>query len=166
MYLKELIQKKQANPDYKPPYIPGQSKNRVARKTKHWDYRDVPSIYIPAHVKLYHDQSLFYEKAVTEMSRREMAALERKVEDNFASQDLTAEEQEKLEEEETMTEEEQALAFEEMQSLQPTRVMWIKKYLEQYKNNPTKREMVLEAIQESEDVTKMVLGDKFVPILD
>jgi len=60
MHLKALIKQKQRDPSFTPLYIPGQSRQRVARKTRHWDYRDVPSIYIPQHVKLYEDQSLFY----------------------------------------------------------------------------------------------------------
>lgn len=71
-YLRKLIKEKQNNPDFDVPYIPGQSRQGVARKTRSWEYRDVPEIYVPLHVKLNEDQSKYYMKDPSEMSRREL----------------------------------------------------------------------------------------------
>ena len=57
-YLKSLIQEKQRDPtSFKMPYIPGTSEVKKSKKTKKWEYKRIPSMYVPAHVKSSMDMS-------------------------------------------------------------------------------------------------------------
>jgi len=58
------------------PYIPGTAKLTRSRKTKVWEYKQIPAIYMPAHVKLGEDHSKYFLKSPSEMSRFEIAQLE------------------------------------------------------------------------------------------
>jgi hypothetical protein len=76
LYLRELIQKKKANPEFAVPYIKGQAKLPRSRKTSVWEYKQIPSIYMPAHAKVSEDHSKYFFKTPQEMSRHEIANLE------------------------------------------------------------------------------------------
>lgn len=73
LYLREIIKKKQKDPSYKVEYIPGTAKLPRSRKTKFWEFKRIPTIYIPAHVKANEDQSKYYLKTPQEMSRYEIS---------------------------------------------------------------------------------------------
>ncbi len=62
LYLRDLIQKKKANPNFVVPYIKGQAKLPRTRKTSIWEYKQVPAMYMPAHVKISEDHSKYYLK--------------------------------------------------------------------------------------------------------
>ena len=49
------------------------------RMTKKWEYKRVPSIYIPIKSRVTEDQSKYFLKSPAEMSRHEIAELERTV---------------------------------------------------------------------------------------
>jgi len=46
---------------------------------RNWEYHSVPSIYMPTNVKLLEDPTLLYIKPPQEMSRVEIAELEREL---------------------------------------------------------------------------------------
>ena len=76
LYLRNLIQKKQKDPEFDVGYIPGTSRANKTRKTSIWEYKQVPAIYMPAHVRISEDHSKYYYKTPQEMSRHEIADLE------------------------------------------------------------------------------------------
>ena len=76
LYVRGLIQQKQKNPALELGYIPGQAKLPRTRHTSVWEYKQVPAIFMPAHVKATEDQSLYYIKTPQEMSRHEIGELE------------------------------------------------------------------------------------------
>lgn len=76
LYLRSLIKQKKANPDFAVPYIKGQASLPRSRKTSIWEYKQVPAIYMPVHVKATEDHSKYFLKTPQEMSRFEIAGLE------------------------------------------------------------------------------------------
>ena len=63
LYLRELIKAKQADANFKVPYVPGTATVRRKRTHKKWHLHRVSPVYIPAHVKATRDLSEFYEKS-------------------------------------------------------------------------------------------------------
>lgn len=76
LYLREMIKKKKADPNFAVPYIPGTARLPRTRKTSVWEYKQVPAIYMPTHVKVGEDHSKYFAKSPSEMSRFEIADLE------------------------------------------------------------------------------------------
>jgi ribosomal protein L28 len=76
MYLRDLIKQKKTDPNFQVPYIKGTAKIGRSRKTSVWEYKQVPAIYMPAHVKATEDQAKYFLKTPQEMSRFEIAGLE------------------------------------------------------------------------------------------
>lgn len=76
LYIRDLIIKKQANPSFEVPYIPGTARLPKTKKTSIWEYKQVPAIYMPLHVRVTEDQTKYYLKTPQEMSRFEIAELE------------------------------------------------------------------------------------------
>lgn len=79
LYLRGLIKRKQSDPEFEVPYIPGQASMPRTRVTKHWEYKSVPAIYMPKNVRIAEDHSKYYIKTPQEMSRYEIAELEREL---------------------------------------------------------------------------------------
>ena len=76
LFLKELIKSKKQSPEtFKMPYVPGTAITSRTKKTKVWEYKHIPAMYTPAHVKATTDLSAFYEKPPQEMSRYELQEL-------------------------------------------------------------------------------------------
>ena len=78
LYLKDLIRKKTKDSSFEVPYIPGQADLKRTSKTQNWQYRNMPAVYMPTHVRM-RDHSEFYIKTPQEMSRYEIAELEREL---------------------------------------------------------------------------------------
>lgn len=76
LYIRDLIRQKKSNPEFVVPYIKGQANVPRTRKTTIWEYKQVPAIYMPAHVKVSEDHSKYFMKTPAEMSRFEIAGLE------------------------------------------------------------------------------------------
>lgn len=76
LHLRSLIREKKKNPEYKVPYIQGTATMQKTRKTSVWEYKQVPAIYMPAHVKVGEDHAKFYLKSPGDMSRHEISQLE------------------------------------------------------------------------------------------
>jgi len=77
LLLRDMVLTKKKNPDYVPEYLPGQANVKRTRKTKVWDYKNVPAMYMTVQQKLEEDQSKYYIKTPQEMSRYEIAELEK-----------------------------------------------------------------------------------------
>lgn len=77
LLLRDMVLAKKKNPDYVPAYLPGQANVKRTRKTKLWDYKNVPAMYMTATQKLAEDQSKYYIKTPQEMSRYEITELEK-----------------------------------------------------------------------------------------
>lgn len=75
LYLRELVIKKQKDPSFTVPYVPGQATMPKTKTKRSWEYRHIPAIYMPMHVKLM-DHSAYYVKTPQEMSRHEILELE------------------------------------------------------------------------------------------
>lgn len=73
LHLRELIKRKQADPSFEVPYIKGSAKLPRSRKTKVWEYKQIPAIVMPAHIKVSEDHSKYFLKTPAEMSRFEIA---------------------------------------------------------------------------------------------
>ena len=57
LYIRQLMRYKQKDPQFKMPVIPGQANLPKTRKTKYWEYRNIPSVYMPARANLYEDKT-------------------------------------------------------------------------------------------------------------
>jgi ribosomal protein L28 len=62
IHLRNLIIRKKKDPLFKIPYIPGSATASRTRKTKGWEYRAMPSVYMPANVRIAEDHSKYYIK--------------------------------------------------------------------------------------------------------
>lgn len=58
-------------------YIPGTATQKRSRQSMPWEYKQIPTMYTPAHVRATTDMSLMYEKPPSEMSRYELQDLEK-----------------------------------------------------------------------------------------
>ena len=131
-------------------YIPGTARLPRSRTTSTWEYRRIPAIYIPAHVKATEDQSKYYMKTPQEMSRYEIAELERE----FKELD---EPEEFVDEKEMLESEEFRDLQEQMKQIQPIRHAMIKRFFMKYKWQRKKREEILAMAEDAEEFTKEVL---------
>ncbi|CDW76047.1 ribosomal protein l28 containing protein [Stylonychia lemnae] len=159
LYLRELVIKKQKNPDFEVPYIPGTAKLPKTKKTSAWEYRQIPAIYMPVKARLSDDMSKYYAKTPQEMSRYEISQLEQMLKELDEPEKFFPDEY-------VFASQEYADLKEEMMKLQPIRHGVFKRYLEQYKYQKKKRETLLRAMEESEEVVKDVLRDDYVHFLD
>mmetsp|Transcript_17586 Transcript_17586/g.23756 ORF Transcript_17586/g.23756 Transcript_17586/m.23756 type:complete len:129 (-) Transcript_17586:2355-2741(-) len=117
------------------PVIPGHANLPKTRSTKYWEYRNVPSVYLPASANLQEDRTQYYIKTPQEMSRYEIAELEQELRE-------LNEAKEEEEEEETITEAERKEMMkdpayrrfiEKMKMLQKMRHGVIKRYFDKFK---------------------------------
>ena len=69
LYIRDLLKKKLKDPLFNPGYIPGTSSQGRSRKTKIWDYKQIPAIYMPIHTRVTEDQSKYYVRTPQELSR-------------------------------------------------------------------------------------------------
>ena len=62
LYIRSLIIRKQREPGFRVPYIPGTATASRNRITKMWEYRAMPTVYMPANVRIAEDHSKYYIK--------------------------------------------------------------------------------------------------------
>lgn len=72
LHLRDLIKQKKRDPSFVVPYIKGQATLPRSRKTTVWEYKQIPAIFMPAHVKVSEDHSKYFLKTPSEMSRFEI----------------------------------------------------------------------------------------------
>lgn len=148
LYLRNLMRQKQKNPQFTMPIIPGQATQPRTRKTKHWEYRNIPSIYLPSSVNLQEDQSKYYLKTPQEMSRYEIAELEREIRDMNEGEEEPVQDEASLEE--MRKDPDFKLFLSEMKKLTKLRHAVIKRYFEKNKFKRASRNEIIEAAEESE----------------
>lgn len=135
------------------------------RKTKYWQHRGVPTIYMPANSRAVVDQSEFYIKTPQEMSRYEIAELERELRmlDEPDEPDEAGADDGPVNPEQLAKQSEEFAAYhQQLKQLIPIRNATIKRYFDKYKLQKKKREEIFAAVEASEDFIKGVLGDEYV----
>ena len=75
-------------------YIRGTATPQKTRKTKVWQYRQIPAVYTPAHTRQTTDMTEFYEKTPNEMSRYELQDLEKFMKENYLGEEVEHSEEE------------------------------------------------------------------------
>ena len=165
LYLRSLMKQKLRNPQMSIPVIAGTHTQPRTRKTKYWEYRNIPSIYKPAGVNLTEDTSKLYLKTPQEMSRHEIAELERELkemterglEDNFPDE---------LAEIEFQKDPNRKLIQSKLKQLMKLRHGVIRRYFDKYKYKKNHRNEIIEAAEETETVLKELLKGDYVHFLD
>jgi hypothetical protein len=80
VFLRDLIKEKQKERaqglESEVAYIPGTARQARSRKTKLFEYKRIPTMYVPSHVRATLDTTEFYIKPPHEMSRYELQELE------------------------------------------------------------------------------------------
>jgi large subunit ribosomal protein L28 len=158
MYLRSLLKRKKVDPNFAVPYIKGTAKLPRSRKTSVWEYKQIPAMYMPANVRVSEDHSKYFFKTPQEMSRFEIADLERMLREIDEPDEFVPDE------ELWATPEFQDLR-QQMIQIQPIRHGIIKKYFEKFKWQKKKRDLLLEILKESEEQVSEVLSPtgEFVP---
>ena len=80
-HMRELMRQKLKDPEMKVPYIQGSRPVNNHKKTKYWQHRQTPAIYMPYNLHLKEDVSEYYVKTPQEMSRKEILELEKNLQD-------------------------------------------------------------------------------------
>ena len=154
IFLKDIMKQKLKDPTYKVPYIPFSAvvKKRTRRRPKYM--LNLPSIYVPLHVRQNVDVSKYHLKKPDEYTREEMAEIQKAFKDPDSFQNASYEWKSK-----------QPHFIEvrkEMLALQPMRHKFIQQYLEKNKNNPIGRKYIMDMADSTEDFPKWILGDDYV----
>lgn len=167
LHLRALMKEKLKNPDFKPGYIQGTAAARRTRVTKNWQYKQIPTMYIPARVKAKTDLTLMYEKPPSQMSRYELQELERVIVDDegaTAAPELPKDADGKVEDREAVfrKSEEFHNTREEISKIQPLRIGIFKRYWKKFRYNRHRRELLIELFDETDKQIEFYLGDEFV----
>ena len=80
-FLRNLMKEKKRNPLMVMPYIPRSYDARNNKRTKKWQHKEIPSIYMPHHMRMKDDITEYYMKTPQEMSRKEIQELEKQIQD-------------------------------------------------------------------------------------
>lgn len=163
LYLRQLMKKKEKNPQMEVPYILGQAAIRT-RRTRQWASKNDLSIYLPRMASLHEDMSKYYIKTPQEMSRYEIAELEQQI------RKITEAEEEEEEDEaeiEAMKKDPEYHQFlQKLEQLCKLRHGVIKRYFEKNKYKRTNRNEIIQAAEESEEAIKAILGKRHVHFMD
>ena len=146
------------------PIIPGHSTQAKTRTTKYWQYRNIPSVYLPAGSNLQADQTKYYVKTPQEMSRYEIAELEqelRDIQEGDEDIELEADDYKLLKKNP-----EYRKFIEKMKILAKLRHGVIKRYFEKHKYRRNHRNEIIEAAEETEEVMYEMMRDSHVHFLD
>jgi len=139
-----MLRKQKEGSKFIVPYVPGQATLPRTTRKRNWEYRNQPAIYMPLNVRHTEDGSEFYMKTPQEMSRLEIAELERELRelddpvDDNEPKDVVRLMPEYLE------------YKKQIELLIPIRLGVIKRYWEKNKMNKRKREDILKSAEESE----------------
>lgn len=174
MYLRSLVLRKQKDPKFVVPYVPGQAQLPRHHRTKNWEYRNMPAIYMPMHAKQTEDMTLFYKKTPQEMSRIELKELEhelRTIDDahkaDFGEFDPETADPKEEGYADKMAKHKLQLEFkEQVRQLLPIRNATLKRYFDKFKMQKKKRDEFMEAALESEKEIEQVMGNDYVHFMD
>jgi len=159
LHLRELIRKKRRDPEFVVPYIPGTARLSKTKKTSVWEYHQMSPVYMPAKAKIADDESKYYFKTPQEMSRFEISELEQMLRE-------IDEPDEFVPDEEIFASEEYKELKAQMLQMQPIRHGVIKKWLDKYKYQKAKREVIMKAVEATEHVPREILGADYIHYLD
>ena len=155
LYLKGLMRKKLKNPKMDIGYIYLTSWARKNRWQQNSKFKNQSSIFIPMNIRQNEDRSLYFLKDRQDMTRGELQEEKRK--------SLMEENPEEHEEEL----EEQDVEFrKQILALQKMRWKSMQEYWTYTENKPLSRKMLLEQMDLSDENTKKILLDDFVPFRD
>uniref|UniRef100_A0A7S3CQG7 Uncharacterized protein n=1 Tax=Strombidium rassoulzadegani TaxID=1082188 RepID=A0A7S3CQG7_9SPIT len=181
IYLRNQLLLKLKDPStYRYQYIPGTAHIRKSsKKTKRWDYRNIPRMFVPAHIRSTVDETQFYIKAPHDYSRYELERLDLglieededqpkkdilTIENEYIEEmGLTREEFDKLDKEKLARETDlfkENLA--QIKSLQPFRIAIFKKYWKRFRYNKQRREYLVELLDGADQQIEKYMGDEFV----
>jgi len=151
-------------------YIPGSATMPKTRKARVWEYRQIPAMYTPAHIRATTDFSAFYEKTPAEMSRYELTELERIMRMTEEEIELAAvEEIAKLDNvidkngklltrlEAYRISDEFTDLRDEIRKLQPMRIGIFKRYWDKFKYNKDRRETLVEMFDTADEQVEFYL---------
>ena len=162
IFIKSMMKSKLKDPKFKLPPIAGHSTQDRTRKTKYWEYRNIPSVYMPNTVKsALQDNTEYYVKTPQEMSRYEIAELEQELreagEDGGDSDDdeIEADTPEETERLRKCPEHQKWMA--KMRKLCKLRHGVIKRYFEKYKYRKAARNEIIAAAEASEEAIKEMM---------
>lgn len=158
LFLRDLMQKKLANPDFELPYIPFQANVARGKGRRPKYLLNLPAIYVPAHVRQTQDMTKYHLKQADEMTRDEMATWEKVFKDPDIYYNMDKEWKKK----QPYFQEVRA----EILALQPVRHNLIKKYWEKNKYSPKGREWILKMAEESEEFPKYMLEEEYIYFRD
>lgn len=159
LLLRDYIKKKQANPSWEVPYIPGTAKMARSRKTTVWEFKQIPAVYMSAKVKVAQDDAQYYIKTPQDMSRFEIKELEQQIK-------LVDAPEVSIPDDEIPKHPEYIFLKDELRKLQPIRHGLIKRALEKVKYQRRKRETLLAHIETTEEMPREVLKEEYVHYMD
>lgn len=165
LLLRSLMKKKEKDPKFKVPLIAGQANLPRTRSTKYWEYRNVPSIYLPATANLHADQTKIYLKTPQEMSRYEIAELEKEIQElnTTGDDDATLDEATVKAQRETP---EYRRFLAKVKILQKMRHGVIKRYFDKFKYKKNHRNDIIAQAEETEESMREILREDHVHFLD
>jgi ribosomal protein L28 len=157
-YLKAILKYKLKNPDWQPRKLMfAQPPKYNFKRPKAHEYRDIPSIYIPPQAKRLDLSEMFYpdEHFETRNERLKREQLENQLENE--TDPLKREEiRKKLNLEQYMEKYQN-----EMLTLMPDRHRLIQQLLVRFKDRPAAKFRFLKTLENSENYTKKILGEKY-----
>ena len=153
IYIRNLMRKKQKDPKFPLPIIPGHNTvRRAAKGGKYWEKKNFPTIYAPNKYRLQDDKTEWYIKTPQEMSRHELAELEAELKEIATA---GGEEEEVQATEEQMAEMRKdpkyVRYFEKIKRLQKIRHNVIKRYFDMHKYKRNTRNEIIQAAEDSEE---------------
>jgi len=154
MFLRNLMLQKMKNPNFIVPYIPFQATPGNSRRRRAKYMTNLPSVYIPLHVKQNEDLSRYHLKTPDQMTREDMAELEVLFKDPETNRNLDKEWKKKQPYYQNIRA--------QMIELQPKRHEAIRKYWEINKKNKKARSWILEMAQDSEEFPEWILEEDYV----
>ena len=166
LLLKSLMKKKEKNPQFQVPAIAGQANLPRTRSTKYWEYRNVPAVYMPVTAKQRQvDQTEFYFKTPQEMSRYEIAELEKEIQElnSAVDEDVT---QTEAEVKAMRATPEYRRFLEKVKILQKMRHGVIKRYFDKHKYKKNNRNEIIAQAEESEVHLREILQDEHIHFMD
>ena len=154
MYLRKLMRQKLKNPDFEVPYIPFQAKVKKRARPRPRYLRNMPGVYIPAHMKQTEDFSQWHEKLPSEMTRDEIADFQALMKDPDVNRHKDKAWKRKQPEFISLKK--------ELLLLQPMRHDVIRKYWNLNKNSEVGRMKILKYAEQTEEFTKYVLEEDYI----
>ena len=164
-YIRHLMKQKQKDPNFELPIISGHNTQNKYKKSRYWEYKNIPSIYMPAGVNLQVDKTEYYLKTPQEMSRYEIAELEQELRE-INDPEFSDGEENEMTSAELKKDPEHRKFIEQMKKLCKLRHGVIKRYFEKNKYKKTSRNEIIQAAMESEVDIQEIMKEDHVHFMD